>query len=120
MDDNLRLQLAYNRIKSISTNWFIDEIGADLESLIGRPCNTDTAEKGKTLIESVILYDELWKSKDLYIMANITDNNKKIVYSVYLLTYQSSDEATVITNEITVELDLVKGVKIMYGWEPRR
>lgn len=120
MDDNMRLQLAYDRIKSISTNWFIDEVGADLESLIGSPCNADTAEKGKILIESVINYDGLWAQKDLYIMATISDNNKSIVYSVYLLTYQSDDEATVITNEITVELDLVKGVKIRYGWDPRR
>ncbi|MDY5913079.1 MAG: hypothetical protein SPJ62_13980 [Inconstantimicrobium porci] len=118
LDDDLRIQLAYNRIKSISKNWFVDEVGADMEELIGRPCTEDMAEYGKQKIINVLLIDNLWNKDDIFIKAEIKDN-VHIIYSVYLKLFQSETEDT-ISYEITVELDLVKGVFIKFGWDPRR
>lgn len=118
LDDDLRIQLAYNRIKSISKNWFVDEVGADMEELIGRPCTEDMAEYGKQKIINVLLIDDLWNKDDIFIKAEIKDN-VHIIYSVYLKLFQSETEDT-ISYEITVELDLVKGVFIKFGWDPRR
>ena len=118
IEDDLRIQLAYDRIKSISKNWFVDEIGADMEELIGRPCTEDIAEYGKQKIINVLLIDDLWKKEDIFIKAEIKDN-VHIIYSVYLKLFQSETEDT-ISYEIIVELDLVKGVFIRFGWDPRR
>ena len=118
LDDDLRIQLAYNRIKSISKNWFVDEVGANMEELIGRPCTEDMAEYGKQKIINVLLIDDLWNKDDIFIKAEIKDN-VHIIYSVYLKLFQSETEDT-ISYEITVELDLVKGVFIKFGWDPRR
>lgn len=117
-DDELKIQLSYNRIKSISKNWFVDEIGADMEELIGRPCTEDMAEYGKQKIINVLLIDDLWNKDDIFIKAEIKDN-VHIIYSVYLKLFQSETEDT-ISYEIIVELDLVKGVFIKFGWDPRR
>ena len=118
LDDDLRIQLAYNRIKSISKNWFVDEVGADMEELIGKPCTEDIAEYGKQKIINVLLIDDLWNKDDIFIKAEIKDN-VHIIYSIYLKLFQSETEDT-ISYEITVELDLVKGVFIKFGWDPRR
>lgn len=118
LDDDLRIQLAYNRIKSISKNWFVDEVGADMEELIGKPCTEDIAEYGKQKIINVLLIDDLWNKDDIFIKTEIKDN-VHIIYSVYLKLFQSETEDT-ISYEITVELDLVKGVFIKFGWDPRR
>ena len=116
--DSLRIQLAYNRIKSITHNWFVDEIGANLEELIGKPCTKDTAEYGKQKIIQELTIDELWNSEDIFIRSEIK-NNTMIVYNIYLKIYQAETE-DVYSYEIEAELDLVKGVYIRYGWEPRR
>lgn len=117
-DDKLRIQLAYDRIKSISHNWFVDEIGADLEELIGKPCTKEIAELGKTKITNVLIVDDLWAQQDIFIKSEIK-NNTNIIYNIYLKIYQSETEDTY-SHEIVAELDLVKGVFISYGWEPRR
>lgn len=117
-DDDLRIQLAFDRIKSISKNWFIDEIGADLEEIIGRPCDQEHAEIGKKKILNVLIIDELWDLNDIVIAAEIK-NNINITFTVYLKTVQNISEET-ITTEIICELDLIKGVNVRYGWEPRR
>ena len=117
-DDELKIQLAYDRIKSISKNWFVDEVGADMEELIGRPCTKDMAKYEKQKIINVLLIDDLWNKDDIFIKAEIKDN-VHIIYSVYLKLFQSETEDT-ISYEITVELDLIKGVFIKFGWNPRR
>lgn len=117
-DNDLKIQLAYNRIKSISNNWFVDKVGADLEELIGKPCTNEIAEIGKNKITNVLTFDNLWSEKDLFIKTEIQDNTN-ILYSVYLKLIDEETDETY-SHEINVELDLVKGVKIRYGWEPRR
>ena len=117
-EDELKIQLSYNRIKSISKNWFIDEVGADLEEIIGKACNETTAEYGKLKIIDVLTFDGLWDDKDIFIKSEIK-NNINITYNIYLKLRQSETEE-VYSYEIDAELDLVKGVHIRYGWEPRR
>lgn len=117
-EDELRIQLAYNRIKSISTNWYVDEVGADLEEIIGRACDKDTAEYGKSKIMHVLTFDGLWEKDGIFIKSEIK-NNINITYTIYLkITQQETED--VYSYEIEAELDLIKGVKIRYGWEPRR
>jgi hypothetical protein len=113
-DDDLRIQLAYDRIKSISHDWFVDEIGADLEELIGRPCTEEMAEYGKLKIIDVLTVDSLWSDNDIFIKSEIK-NNTNITYNIYLKIYQKETEDTY-SYEITAELDLVKGVFIKFGW----
>ena len=117
-EDELKIQLSYNRIKSISNNWFIDEVGADLEEIIGKACNETTAEYGKLKIIDVLTFDRLWNDKDIFIKSEIK-NNINITYNIYLKLHQSDTEE-VYSYEIDVELDLIKGVNVRYGWEPRR
>ena len=117
-EDELKIQLSYNRIKSISKNWFIDEVGADLEEIIGKACNETTAEYGKLKIIDVLTFDGLWDDKDIFIKSEIK-NNINITYNVYLKLRQSETEE-VYSYEIDAELDLIKGVNVRYGWEPRR
>ena len=117
-EDKLKIQLSYNRIKSISKNWFIDEVGADLEEIIGKACNETTAEYGKLKIIDVLTFDGLWNDSDIFIKSEIK-NNINITYNIFLKLRQSDTEE-VYSYEIDAELDLVKGVHIRYGWEPRR
>ena len=117
-EDELKIQLSYNRIKSISKNWFIDEVGADLEEIIGKACNETTAEYGQLKIIDVLTFDGLWDDSDIFIKSEIK-NNINITYNIFLKLRQSDTEE-VYSYEIDAELDLVKGVHIRYGWEPRR
>lgn len=116
-EDELKIQLSYNRIKSISKNWFIDEVGADLEEIIGKACNETTAEYGKLKIIDVLTFDGLWDDSDIFIKSEIK-NNINITYNIFLKLRQSDTEE-VYSYEIDAELDLVKGVNIRYGWEPK-
>ena len=117
IDNELRLQLAYDRIKSVTTNWFIDQIGANLESLIGRPCNSEMAEAGKAFIMQQLTFDNLWDVSEIHIKATIKDMIS-IIYNVYFKIKDESTEDTS-SSEIIAEIDLVKGVNIRYGWEPK-
>lgn len=112
--DDLRIQMAYTRIKSVTNGWYVDHIGANLESIIGRPCSEKYVDSGKDKILDSLIYDELWDKNDVYIKSEIV-NNKKIKYYVYLRTYQNYQEDT-ITTEIVVELDLIKGINIRYSF----
>ena len=116
-EDELRLQLAYDRIKSVANNWFIDHIGADLEVLIGKPCDQESAEKGKSMIAEQLTFDNLWDLHEFYIRA-IIKSMTNIEYNVYFKLVDESTEDTS-SYEIIAEIDLVKGVNIRYGWEPR-
>ena len=131
-DYDLKIALAYNRIKSITHDWFVDNIGANLEELIGRPCTIANVKYGKQKIIESLTYDGLWSEEDVYVSSKI-ENNTRIIYSVYLKIYETANANDIIMNresaalaedpvsyEITAELDLVKGVYIRYGWRPRR
>jgi hypothetical protein len=113
-DDELRIQLAYTRIKSIAHGWFYDEVGADLEELVGRSIKESTIEYGKEKIINVLTFDNLWNENDILVISNVQDSTH-LIYSVYLKTY-TTDEFGEKSVELTIELDLIKGVKIKFGW----
>lgn len=113
-DDELRVQLAYTRIKSISHNWFYDYIGADLEELVGRSIKEENIEAGKQKILEVLTFDNLWEEKDILIISTVKDSTH-LIYSVYLKVY-TNNEFTESSRELIIELDLIKGVKIKFGW----
>ncbi len=124
-DNELKVQLAYNRIKSISMDWFIDNVGADLEELIGQPCNEGVISYGKSKIIDVLTVDELLDTNDIYVSAQVIDNTR-VIYTVYLKLYKEevySPYGLVVGDpfafEIIAELDLAKGVFIRMGWNPR-
>ena len=117
-ENDLRLQLSYDRIKSVSTNWFEDHIGADLESIIGRPCDTSTADVGKNLIDKQLTFDDLWDEDEYLIKAKIK-NDFTIEYNIFFkIKDEEADE--VYSYEIDAIIDLIKGVHIRYGWRPRK
>lgn len=113
-EDDLRIQLTFNRLKSISHNWYVDNIGADLEEIIGKPCTKEFAEYGKQKIISSLTKDDLWGSDEILVIGKIKDNTH-IMYTIYLKLYDSETEDTY-SYEIETELDLVKGVFVRYGW----
>lgn len=113
-DTNLKIQLAYTRIKSCVNEWFYDEVGANLEELVGRAAKVGTIEVGKARIIEVLTYDNLWDSKDLFVQS-IIENATKLTYAVYF-RIQTDDEFGETSKTIHVDLDLVKGVKVRYGW----
>ena len=113
-DDELRIQLAYTRIKSIAQGWFYDYVGADLEELVGRSIKDSTIEYGKEKIMNVLTFDNLWDGNDILITSNV-QYSTHLIYSVYLKTY-TNDEFGEKSVELIIELDLIKGVKIRFGW----
>ena len=116
-DNDFKLQTAFNRLMSVSTNWFYDETGADMEQLIGKECSKDMADYGKSLITNILTFDELWDRDDFYIKSKIKDN-VHINYGIYFKITESGDDDPYAYN-INIELDLIKGVFVRYGWMPR-
>lgn len=120
---DLRIQLAYDRLKSVSKDWFIDECGANLEELIGKPCTPEFANMGVQKINDMLVLDGLWSQDEIFIYSQIIDD-VTIEYSVYfkIVSEEREDEdySDVASYEMSITLDLVKGVNIRYGWEPRR
>lgn len=111
-EDDLRIQLAYTRIKSISHNWFYDYVGANLEELIGRSIKSNVLDVGVQKITEVLTYDNLWDTDDIYIQTTVKDSTH-LIYSVYL-RIKTEDEFGEKSIEMTIDLDLIKGVKIKY------
>ena len=77
-DDELRIQLAYTRIKSIAHGWFYDKVGADLEELVGRSIKESTVEYGKEKIINTLTFDNLWDANDILVVSNIKDSTHLI------------------------------------------
>jgi hypothetical protein len=113
--DELRIQMAYDRIKSVSTGWFQDNIGANLEELVGKPINGNIVTTGKDKIIDSLTFDGLWSRKDIHVQSEVTDA-LTVNYSVYLRIFDSETKEES-SKDITITLDLIKGVKIKYGWQ---
>jgi hypothetical protein len=113
-DMDLKIQLAYVRIKSCIKEWFYDEVGANLEELVGRAAKASTIETGKSRIITVLTYDDLWSSDDIFVQS-IIENATKLTYTVYFRVY-TDNEFGETSKTIYIDLDLIKGIKIKYGW----
>ena len=113
-DQDLKIQLAYVRIKSCINEWYYDEVGANLEELVGRAAKPSTVETGKSRIIKVLTYDELWDTEDIFVQS-IIENARKLTYAVYF-KLKTDNEFGETSKTIYIDLDLIKGVKIRYGW----
>lgn len=113
-----RLQLALSRIKSVEPNWYKDNVGANLELLVGRPCTEETAETGKQMIRSVLIMDELWADEEFVIISDIDTENRKITYTIYFkITEETIDAETAFS--VNVEIDLIRGIVLKNIWQKR-
>ena len=113
-DQDLKIQLAYVRIKSCINEWYYDKVGANLEELVGRASKPSTIETGKARIIKVLTYDKLWDTEDIFIQS-IIENARKLTYAVYF-KLKTDNEFGETSKTIYIDLDLIKGVKIRYSW----
>lgn len=61
------------RVKTVNSDWFFDDLGADMEQLLGQPNTIGTAEKGISLIRNCLTYDSFLANDDIYIKPMPTD-----------------------------------------------
>lgn len=66
-------QIIINRVKTMSPDWFYDGIGADLEQLLGKVNNKETALKGAELIKNALTYDGFIKNDDIFVKPSPID-----------------------------------------------
>lgn len=106
-EDDLIKQIAINRIKSITKDWFNTNIGANLEGFIGQPNNEETLKEILDAIKQSLVYDEFLTDRDLYFAPAI----KKESISIKVFIKKKFEYGPII---IDVEIDIVGGVKIKY------
>lgn len=102
-----RKQFAHNIIKSISRDWFVDNVGADLEALYGLPVRLARRE-GIFKITAGLTKHDIFKRNNFYVDGRITDKNT-IVYLVFLI------EDNDVVASIEVELRLTGSININWG-----
>ena len=106
-NDELRNQIAMCRIMSVTHDWFYDNIGANLEQILGEALNEQTINYGKELITDSLMKNNFLTSDEIIIESLITDIDS-IGYNVYIRQIELKGIYTV----INVSLDLIKGVTI--------
>ena len=84
-------------------------------------CQRNREQQRKQKIIDSLTFDKLWDKNDIFIRSEIK-SNIFLIYNIFLKIYTPFDERklNIESVEIDAELDLVKGVHIRYGWEPRR
>lgn len=103
--DDFRIQSARNRIKSITKDWFYDNVGADLEELLGKPNTQAIADKGKGKIITALTIDGLFAIDEVYVKAFPTDKTN-ILFVVMLKSVDGTSMS------VNVTMDLVKGITV--------
>jgi hypothetical protein len=83
-NDALNLQYALARVKSAKNDWYIDNVGADLERLIGEPLNEQLIEQGKQMIMDALTEYNLFKISEIYIQHREDVEEDQLSYYVYL------------------------------------
>jgi hypothetical protein len=61
------VQSIYNRLKSVSADWFYDQVGADLEDFLGQPNSSETGAAVEERIISALTGDGLLAPEDLLV-----------------------------------------------------
>lgn len=106
-NDELRKQIAVCRIMSVTHDWFYDNVGSDLEQIIGEALNEHTMNLGKELIIDSLTKNNFLTIEEI-IVENVVIDFESIGYNVYIKQIQRKDIYTV----IKVSLDLIKGITI--------
>jgi hypothetical protein len=104
--DSFREQSAINRIKSVKSDWFYDNVGADMEEILGEPNTREVAEIGKNKIISVLTEDNLFEIDEVFVKV-VPIKKYSLLYMVAIKSNSGSPIA------INVKLDLVRGVFIV-------
>lgn len=102
-EDKLKLQTAWHCVQSIKSDWYIDHIGADLESLIGAPFDEATIEEGRLLIVNALTEHHLYSEDEIYIESSLS-TPMTLIYDVYLKTKDGRAQALRVTLEDSVEV----------------
>lgn len=106
------IQLIMCTIASVSHDWFYDNIGCDLEQLIGEPCSNVTLSNGANIIFNTIMKTKLYESDDIKVESKLI-NKEYIGYNVYIRDYEKPNYYYV----IEVGIDLIKGISVRLGDE---
>lgn len=106
--DELKLQIARNCVKSVQSDWYMDNIGANLERFIGLPCSTATVEAIKKQIISSLVSQDIYETDHIYI-EDLELSKHKIVLRVYLKNSQEKADC------LDVTVDTINGVHIKKG-----
>lgn len=107
-EDGMIRQITLCRIKSVVSDWFNANIGANLEEFIGEVCNAATSKNIINAIESSVSYDGFLSKKDIYCIPQIQNNSIGILVFINSQYHKSP-------SLINVRIDVVGGVKINYA-----
>lgn len=106
--DYIKQQIC-NRIKTMSPDWFYDNIGADMEQLLGQPNTKDTAVKGIDLIRDALSGDGFIDKDSVYIKP-IPVNNETIAYFV-MIQIEGADKPLTFQVDIALSAGInIRGV----------
>lgn len=100
-------QNVYCRLMSSDPEWYMEQIGANLEDLLGKPNTRETATEGEDMIKDVLTSDGLVSYEDLYVQAVPLDKSTLVFY-VYFKPDGYDGEAI----GYEVELNLSIGAKL--------
>ena len=113
-DMNEIVQKAMCIIASVSHDWFYDNIGCDLEQLIGKPLNNETISEGVNLIKSNLYKSNMFEENDFNIKAKQVED-EFIGYTVFINDIYKKYNYFV----IEVEIDMLKGVNVKFGGDSK-
>ena len=98
-------QIVMTRVKTMKPDWFYDNVGANLEELLGKDNTKDTAELGATNIINALTYDGFLTSDDIYIKPSPVDE----FTIVYVMAIRIEDMEPLV---FKVDIALSSGINI--------
>lgn len=106
--DNLTMQIALNRIKSVVGDWFNTTIGANLEEYIGMPNTPSTSFDVMESILDALTFDDFLEKNSIYQIPRLDKTN----LSIKLFIKKEFEDEPIV---IDVVVDMSSGVRISYG-----
>lgn len=100
------VQSAKNRIRSVSSDWYHDNIGANLEVFIGQPNTQETATQIENAITVALTADSFCNNDEVAVFASPI-NSVTVLIGVFIDTEFQKDPIS-----FTVELNFLTGFKI--------
>ena len=106
--DDLTRQIAMNRIRSVTDDWFNSKIGANLEEYIGMANTPNTSFDVMESIINSLTFDDFLKKSDIYQIPRLD----KTDLSIKLFIKKEFENDPIV---IDVVIDMSSGVRISYG-----
>ena len=106
--DNLRIQRLICAIKSISNDWYGDNIGANLEQYLGESLNQELVGQIVDSIYFAAISTNIIRKEEVYVIPNVVNTN--IELSIFLKKTNGNSSYL-----IKVNFDMVSGVNINLG-----